>query len=323
MKTRLFTIFLSTCIVCSVAAFGAKDNSQRTDEVVVYTYDSFAGEWGPGPQLAKAFEEKTGLKCSLIKPNIGMEGLKMIAEREEIRVGTMLSEICFSNFPIIAKNNGLDFVILDNEHGYFDNSDIAQLAVKANLVGLDMIVRIGDSSRGHITKLADMGVSGFLLPMTNTAEDIKKVIRYAKYPPAGERGVSTTRAHTLYDPPPITEYMAAANQKMKIYAQIETACGVENLDQILSVPDVCGVFIGPNDLSVDMQCIGNKSELIGAIERIAAGARSASKPFGIITGDPALIHSSLEQGVSMISVGSELNMLIKGCKKIKEDLLKW
>lgn len=66
MKTRLFTIFLSTCIVCSVAAFGAKDNSQRTDEVVVYTYDSFAGEWGPGPQLAKAFEEKTGLKCTMI-----------------------------------------------------------------------------------------------------------------------------------------------------------------------------------------------------------------------------------------------------------------
>lgn len=66
MKTRLFTIFLFTCIVCSVAAFGAKDNSQRADEVVVYTYDSFAGEWGPGPQLAKAFEEKTGLKCTMI-----------------------------------------------------------------------------------------------------------------------------------------------------------------------------------------------------------------------------------------------------------------
>lgn len=66
MKTRLFIIFLFACIVCSVAAFGAKDNSQRTDEVVVYTYDSFAGEWGPGPQLAKAFEEKTGLKCTMI-----------------------------------------------------------------------------------------------------------------------------------------------------------------------------------------------------------------------------------------------------------------
>lgn len=66
MKTRLFTIFLFTCIVCSLSAFGKQDNSQRTNEVVVYTYDSFAGEWGPGPQLAKAFEEKTGLKCTMI-----------------------------------------------------------------------------------------------------------------------------------------------------------------------------------------------------------------------------------------------------------------
>ena len=247
----------------------------------------------------------------------------MIAENNGIRVGTMLSEICFSNFPIIAKNAGLDFVIVDNEHGYFDYSDIAQLAVKASLVGLDLIVRIGDSSRGHITKLADMGVNGFLLPMTNTPEDIQKVIRYAKYPPIGERGVSTTRAHTLYDPPPLLDYMAAANKKMNIYAQIETLSGVEHVAQILSVPDVCGIFIGPNDLSVDMQCIGNQSELIRMIERIAAGARAAGKPFGIITGDPTLIHASLEKSVSMISVGSELNMLINGCKKIKEDILKW
>ena len=272
--------------------------------------------------LSRRFEE-IGLTCSLTEGNIGMEGLKMIAESNGIRVGTMLSEICFSNFPIIAKNTGLDFVIVDNEHGYFDYSDIAQLAVKASLVGLDLIVRIGDSSRGHITKLADMGVNGFLLPMTNTPEDIQKVIRYAKYPPIGERGVSTTRAHTHYDPPPLLDYMAAANKKMKIYAQIETLSGVEHVAQILSVPDVCGIFIGPNDLSVDMHCIGNQSELIRMIERIAAGARAAGKPFGIITGDPTLIHASLEKSVSMISVGSELNMLINGCKKIKEDILKW
>jgi thiamine transport system substrate-binding protein len=66
MKTRLFTIFLFTCIVCSLSAFGSKDKIDRANEVVVYTYDSFAGEWGPGPQLAAAFEAKTGLKCRML-----------------------------------------------------------------------------------------------------------------------------------------------------------------------------------------------------------------------------------------------------------------
>lgn len=264
--------------------------------------------------------EKIGLKCSLAEINIGMEGLKMIADSQRIKVGTMLSEVCFSNFPIIAKNSGLDFIIVDDEHGYFDYADIAQLTVKANLIGLDLIVRIGDSSRGHITKLADMGVTGFLLPMTNTQEDIRKVIRYATYPPIGERGVSTTRAHTLYNPPPLLDYMITANQKMKIYAQIETVSGVNNIDQILSVPEVCGIFIGPNDLSVDMCCVGDKSELIRVIEKIATCANFVNKPFGIITGDKVLIKASIDNNVSMISVGSELNMLINGCKKTREDV---
>lgn len=73
MKTRLFTIFLSICIVCSVAAFGAKDNSQRANQVVVYTYDSFAGEWGPGPQLVADFEAQTGLTCTLVSVGDGAQ----------------------------------------------------------------------------------------------------------------------------------------------------------------------------------------------------------------------------------------------------------
>lgn len=260
--------------------------------------------------------EKMGLKCTLAKNNIGVEGLKMIANDNRIRVGTMISEICFSSFPIIAKNSGLDFIIVDNEHGYFDYSDIAALTVNARLIGLDMIVRIGDSGRGHITKLADMGVCGFMLPMTNNAEDIERVIEYAKYPPFGKRGVSTTRAHTLYNPPPLADYMLTANKNMKIYAQIETVSGVEHIEEILSVPEVSGVFIGPNDLLVDMNCIGNKLRIMEAIKKVALAAHYANKPFGIITGDEELINACKENNVSMISVGSELNMLINGCKKI-------
>ena len=263
---------------------------------------------------------KYNLKCTLLENNIGMEGLKMIIEQNKIQAGTMLSEISFPNFPVIAKNNGLDFIIIDNEHGCFDYSDISRLIVTANLIGIKTIVRIGDSSRGHITKLADMGVSGFLLPMTNCSGDIEEVVKYAKYTPIGKRGISTTRAHTLYNPPSLTEYMEIANQKMRIYAQIETICGVNNINEILAVEGVDGIFIGPNDLSVDMKCISDKKPLYKAIETIADAANAAKKPFGIITADKKLIEHSIQNNVSMISVGSELNMLINGCKKIREEI---
>lgn len=261
---------------------------------------------------------KTGIKCSKLKKDIGMEGLKMIARENRIRAGTMLSEIPFDNFPIIAKNSGLDFFIIDNEHGGFDYAAISKLAMISSLAGIQAVARIGDSSRAHITKLADMGILAYLLPMTNTAQDIQKVIEYAKYPPQGKRGISTTRAHTLYNPPSISEYMPKANSQMKIYAQIETRLGVENAVSILSVPEVDGIYIGPNDLSVDIGCTDDKTPVYDYIKRVADAAKNAGKKWGIITADKKLIDFATCNGVGMISVGSELNMLINGCKKIRE-----
>ena len=257
-----------------------------------------------------------GISCQLIAENIGMEGLKKVAEQKRIKAGTMLSEIAFPNFPVIAKTGGLDFFIIDNEHGYFDYSVIAALVMNANLIGMNTIVRIGDNSRSHITKLADMGVKGFLLPMTNMAAEIEEVVKYAKYAPVGKRGVSTARAHTLYNPPPLSEYMEAANREMKIYAQIETGQGVENVREILAVNGVDGLFVGPNDLSVDLGCISDKEMLYDCLVKIAQAAKEFRKTWGIITGDKKLLEWAQHLDVDQISCGSELNMMLNGCKQI-------
>jgi len=257
--------------------------------------------------------------CEYIERNIGAEGLKMLAQQAVPKLGIMLSEIAFSNFSVIAQNCGLDFMIIDSEHGAFDYTTLASLITPANLLGFDTVVRIGDASRANVTKLADMGVHGFLLPMTNTAEDIRRVVEYAKYAPIGKRGISTTRAHTGYNPPPLAEYMPAANARMKIYAQLETAAGVDNAPDILDVPGVDGVFIGPNDLACDLNAIGNKQLICECITRVANTAHAAGKPFGIITADKVLLDHAKKQGVAMVSIGSELNLLINGMKALKQQ----
>lgn len=275
---------------------------------------------GGAPQVYHTLKERfgeLGISLHLIEHNIGMEGLKAMMQMQKTQAGTMLSEVGFLNFPLIAKNTGLDFMIVDNEHGYFDTPTLAGLIMNANLCSMPMILRIGDSSRGYITKLADMGAHGFLLPMTNTAEDIRHVVNCAMYTPVGNRGVSTTRAHTFYDPPALQDYMPTANQNMRIYAQIETRQGMENLDEILAVEGVEGIFVGPNDLSVDLGCIGEKAPVLSAITQIAQAAQRSGKPWGIITNDQALLDHALSLGVDLISCGSELNMLINGCKKIR------
>ncbi len=270
--------------------------------------------------LVGGFFEKRGIACTLAEKKIGLLGLERLAVQKRIKAGTMLSEIEFANFPIIAKNAGLDLIIADNEHGAFDYSFLSRLIMNSRLSGLDCIVRIGDSSRGNVTKLADMGVKGFLLPMCNTADDIRRVVKYAKYTPIGERGISTTRAHTLYSPPPLAEYTVRANEEMKIYAQIETVKGVENCAAILAVNGVEGVFIGPNDLSADPRCAFSREKLKEMIRTVANTASRMKKPWGIITADEELTELATDLGAAVISRGSELNMLINGCKKIKERL---
>lgn len=235
----------------------------------------------------------------------------------EIHAGIMVNEIPFSNFPVLFKQCGLDFYIIDGEHGAFDYREFYHMICAARIAGgIETIVRLPSNRRKDIIKLMDMGADSLLLPMTNCAEDILQVVKYAKYSPVGERGISTMRAHTLYNPPPLLEYMNTANARTRVYAQIETAAGVEHIDEILGVDGVAGFFMGPNDLSDDYGCLGEKAapQILEAIDRTAASARRCGKMSGIITENAAYIRRAREAGMTMFSRGSELSLLAAGLR---------
>lgn len=259
-----------------------------------------------------------GVECRLCNTDIGTEGLRMLAEQKKTKIGMMLSEIAFTNMPLLLKNNQLDFMIVDNEHGSFDYTDLTKMFTVSRLADFTTIVRLPDNGRAWITKCVDAGADGFLLPMTNCAADIAAVVDYAKYAPIGKRGISTMRAHTLYNPPALEAYMPAANERIKVYAQIETKAGVENIEEILAVQGMDGVFVGPNDLSCDLGCIGDLAPILDAMQKVAAAAAQAGKPWGLITTNKTLLEKADAWGVDMISYGSELHMLQSQCKKIRE-----
>ena len=187
---------------------------------------------------------------------------------------------------------------------------------------MPVIVRLPNNDRKDIIKLMDMGADGVLLPMTNTAEDIKKVVEYAKYQPIGMRGISTMRAHTFYNPPPINEYLTQANARTKVFAQAETVEGVANIQEILSVEGVEGVFIGPNDMSADYGCLGNNNapEILSAIEKIGEACKDTGKIGGIITGNRTYLSKAKQSGLQYFCKGSELNAIAEYCKKITKEI---
>ena len=254
-----------------------------------------------------------------------LNGLNLISKEVknmERKVGTMISEIAFTNMPLIIKASNMDYFLLDYEHGGFDYSSMFNIISMANAINLECIVRLPNNQRKDIIKIMDIGACGVLLPMTNTKDDIKQVVKYAKYRPLGERGVSTMRAHTMYNPSEILLYQNEANAKTKVFAQIETKQGVLNFIDIINEEGVDGFMLGPNDLSDDYNCLNEKNPkvIIDIIEKLGKLAHDNNKIAGIITNNECYINTAKKANYEYFSCGSELNALKNSFKEITNKI---
>lgn len=240
------------------------------------------------------------------------------------KTGIMISELNGVQLPLLFHRVGYDFIIIDAEHGGFDYKDILNIVVVARLSNIHVIIRLANNHRKDITKYMDMGADGLLLPMVDDIVDIHKVIQYAKYQPAGKRGISTTRAHSFYQPGEILSYMEKANKRTKIYAQIETIKGLDHCDEIAKLKYVDGLFIGPNDLSADYECLDNKNAkpILNAIIKVTESCHKYNKLSGIITTNSHYLEAAKKAKMDMFSVGSEVSLLAKICKETIKNTLK-
>ena len=250
-----------------------------------------------------------------------MEKLSDSLRSETAMIGIMLSEIASPNMIRLFQQAGFQYTIVDNEHGSFDFSQLSALAGLASGYGFPLVVRVPGISREQITKVLDMGARGILVPMVNTPEQARQVVAYSKYTPVGQRGISTTRAHTNYNPPPLAEYLRSANQNTWTMVQLETAEAIKNAEGIAGVEGVDAVLIGPNDLSADLGTPGqvNSAGVRSAAEKVAAAGRKTGKPVGMITGNQELIRFCRQLGFTLFSVGSELDLLLRGGRERVEQ----
>ena len=245
-----------------------------------------------------------------------------ISEKEVVR-GMFLSEIAAPNLVRLMQAAGVDYVIVDCEHGYFDFSQVAAIAAVGNGIGFPVVVRVPHISRDCIQKYLDAGVDGILVPMLETEEQARELVCLGKYAPSGARGISTMRPHSNYDPGKLTDYMRKANERVMLFAQIETARGVGNIDKICAVNGLDGVLIGPNDLACDLGHAGdfNTPDMEEAIETVLRAADAHGLPSGIIASNPAFLKTWEEKGMRLFSCDSELGLLKKGIQMMLKSLI--
>ena len=245
--------------------------------------------------------------------------LRRKLQQKEKPLGTFVNQFGAAAVEIIARA-GFDYVILDAEHGLFEVKELAELLRTADGCGIDALVRIPEPSREWILRSLDAGAAGLVIPNIRTIDEVQTVLRYAKYPPQGERGFAPVRSAGYGTAGTATEIQAEANRNTLLFPQCETVEALDILDEILDFEGIDGLFVGPYDLSSAMGKVGrfDDPELIEAIERIRARCAHKNKASLIFSMHAEGARAYSEQGYDSITAGLDYAVLLAGYQNIRK-----
>lgn len=210
---------------------------------------------------------------------------------------------------------GLDYVIIDTEHGCFSEETTADCILAAERGGLLPYVRIGDIRRPYVLRMLDIGARGLIVPNIRTVEQVKELISYAKFPPLGNRGYCPNRTSGWGADEwskDVTAYMAECNSRCKLIPQCETRGALDNIETIAALPGVDGIFIGPCDLSIDLGIPLQFDDplLIRAVGRILQACRDNGKESYIFAGNMADAVKWAKYGFDSITYSLDASVFI-------------
>jgi 4-hydroxy-2-oxoheptanedioate aldolase len=206
----------------------------------------------------------------------------------------------------IAAYAGFHWVYIDCEHGPMSEESVEHMVRAAELSGITPIVRPSAPTPEAILRYLDLGAQGMIVPHVETKEDAEAAVRACKYYPMGERGLAGVRWARYGTAGPTSELVKEANQMTMVLALIESAKGVENLPEILTVDGIDVIRIGPSDLSQSLGLPGQASHptVRAYIDRVIDTCVKANRPVGIGAGTVDAARKVIAQGVRMVDVAA-------------------
>jgi 4-hydroxy-2-oxoheptanedioate aldolase len=217
-------------------------------------------------------------------------------------LGLWLSLPSFVSAEITARMP-VDYVCVDLQHGVNDYAQAASMLQAIELCGATPIARVPWNEPGIIGKLLDAGAHGVVVPMVNTRDQAEAVVRSTRYAPDGSRSWGPVMAGMRHE-----DNRGWAEAHVAVIPMIETAEAIENLDEILSVPGIDAIYVGPADLSISLGLgpYGNDGQAVfdDALKTIVAACQRHGVVPGIHASGP-LTPVRREQGFRMITVTSD------------------
>jgi len=239
-------------------------------------------------------------------------------KRGETLLGTMVTLPAPATAEILA-GIGFDWLFIDGEHGPLETGEIlAILQAVGNHVAC--IVRVPAAEEVPIKKVLDLGAAGIVVPQVNTIEQASGVVRFARYAPAGSRGVGLARAHGYGMR--FQEYVETANEQVALIVQAEHAQAVNNIESIVKVEGIDAVLLGPYDLSASLGKMGRVDDpaVTAAIDRVVEACRAAGMPLGYFGVTAAAVKPYIERGCTLIVAGVDTLFLGSAAKNLLAEL---
>ncbi len=215
------------------------------------------------------------------------------------------------NVTELAVILGLDWVVVDMEHGHLDLGDVIEHVRAVRGSDTSVLVRVPEAQQGIVKRVLDIGSQGVILPLVRNAADVERGFSFGRYPPRGERGVGGERA--VKWGLGSDEYLGYANDETLIIPIIETRDAADHIEEILAVDGLEAVLFGPADLSASHGFLGQWEGPGLAQQILDMRAKAAARGIASAIMARSIADSILrrDQGFNMVALGADMGLMIR------------
>jgi 2-keto-3-deoxy-L-rhamnonate aldolase RhmA len=251
--------------------------------------------------------------------------VKELFKADKVALGMIARLARSGDIARIAKTTGHDFVFVDGQHALYSVETTGHIAQAALGCGVVPMARVRSCDDPDTQVLLDNGIMGIVFPDINTADEARRAVNRAKFPPIGRR--SASGSYTMFDfrAVPTAEALPALNDATLVVCMIETQEGLDNVDAIAAVPGVDVVHVGSNDL---MTSLGKPGEYgtpvhIAALDRVFAAAKKHGKVAGV-GGDRNVARQVefIRKGARFLTTNSDIAFMTVEASRVTGELRK-
>ena len=226
-----------------------------------------------------------------------------------VTIGAWLS-IASSVLAEAAAHTGFDFVCVDTQHGVIDYAATVPMFQAIELGGSAPIARVPWNEPGIIGRMLDGGAQGVIVPMVNTVAQAEAVVEACRYAPAGSRSYGPTAVGLRH-----IDYVGWAAEHIAVIAMIETAEAVRNIEEIVAVPGVDAIYLGPADLSLTLGLPPRNNDGVAAFDAALARIVEVCNRAGVVAGAHCVggvAEKRMDQGFRLLTVASDIASMRQG-----------